>query len=237
MTKAIHLLSLALASGAATARTIKVKVANGGLNFDPDVIRAEPGDEVAFYFTRGSHDVTLGEFDNACQPADNAFWSGTINLPEGTQGSAVFTIPIEDTNPKWIYCSYRRHCQNGMVGVINPPSEGDQNIDAFKSRAAEAPASHRPTSINGGTLNVMGDVDIPGHDEDGESQAPSGTGDDSIPTATLIPPSTTDGPPQTTGSDSPAPTFTGAAAPAQGNGALGAVMAGLAVGAAWFGLI
>ncbi|KMU75929.1 hypothetical protein CISG_05414 [Coccidioides immitis RMSCC 3703] len=232
MTKAIHLLSLALASGAATARTIKVKVANGGLNFDPDVIRAEPGDEVAFYFTRGSHDVTLGEFDNACQPADNAFWSGTINLPEVLKALPSSRFPSRTQTP------------NGSTAVTGDTarmewldSEGDQNIDAFKSRAAEAPASHRPTSINGGTLNVMGDVDIPGHDEDDESPAPSGTGDDSIPTATLIPPSTTDGPPQTTGSDSPAPTFTGAAAPAQGNGALSALMAGLAVGAAWFGLI
>lgn len=32
----------------------------------------------------------------------------------------VFTIPINSTDPIWFYCATGKHCQNGMVGVINP---------------------------------------------------------------------------------------------------------------------
>lgn len=30
-----------------------------------------------------------------------------------------FTIPVTDTKPIWFYCSQGKHCQSGMVGVIN----------------------------------------------------------------------------------------------------------------------
>ncbi|EEP75811.1 predicted protein [Uncinocarpus reesii 1704] len=219
-----YLCSLALAGTLASARTITVMVAQGGLNFTPGTIRAQTGDEVAFVFTRGNHDVTLGEFDRPCQPAPNAFWSGTITIPSGLNGNATFTIPIRDTEPKWIYCSFGRHCQNGMVGVINPPSEGDNTFDAYKSAAEEAPESNRPTAINGGSLIVRGDLEIPGFPGNSESSstgAPTGSATNSA-TASGTPPATQTG---------------NAGATIQTSGALGAVMAGLTVGAAWFGLI
>ncbi|WEW57702.1 hypothetical protein PRK78_003169 [Emydomyces testavorans] len=172
-----YLCSLAVAGSLATARKFDVKVGESGLTFTPDTIHASVGDEVAFTFTKDSHDVTLGKFDNPCQPGDNAFWSGTINVPPGGQANATFTITIRDTDPKWIYCSYGRHCQRGMVGVINPPSGGNQNLAAFKNAAQSAGASNHPSSINGGSLIINGPIEVPGFPPGGSSssQAPSGT--------------------------------------------------------------
>lgn len=31
----------------------------------------------------------------------------------------VFTVMVNDTNPIWFYCATAKHCQGGMVGVIN----------------------------------------------------------------------------------------------------------------------
>ncbi|KAK5116269.1 hypothetical protein LTR85_009241 [Meristemomyces frigidus] len=53
-------------------------------------------------------------------------------------GSEVFVITITDTNPIWFYCSQNiyTHCQSGMVGVINPPTSGSQNLTAYQAAAA-----------------------------------------------------------------------------------------------------
>mgnify|MGYP002622331431 FL=1 len=33
----------------------------------------------------------------------------------------TYTIQVNDTKPLWLYCAQGRHCQNGMVMVINEP--------------------------------------------------------------------------------------------------------------------
>jgi hypothetical protein len=33
----------------------------------------------------------------------------------------TFTITINDTKPLWLYCAQGKHCENGMVMVINEP--------------------------------------------------------------------------------------------------------------------
>jgi len=50
--------------------------------------------------------------------ATNAFYSGF--MPTDQMGQITYTIQVKDTNPVWFYCSQGKHCQNGMVGAINP---------------------------------------------------------------------------------------------------------------------
>ena len=104
-----------------TAKRIDVNVGKDGLKFTPDEINANVGDEVAFHFVSGRHDVSEGPFDKPCQPYRVAgLWSGIINAEE-TGSDVTFTVPIQDTDAKWLYCSVGRHCQSGMTAVINPP--------------------------------------------------------------------------------------------------------------------
>lgn len=59
-----------------------VKVAPGGqLEFSPNTIKAEKGDQIQFDFESEGHSVAQGDFNNGCQPStdDDAFFSGFPN--------------------------------------------------------------------------------------------------------------------------------------------------------------
>jgi hypothetical protein len=73
----------------------------------------------------------------AAAPSTNAFWSGF--MPTQDQGSLTYTVPIKDNSPIWFYCSQAKHCQGGMVGVINPyvfPAPSLSAQDAPRARRA-----------------------------------------------------------------------------------------------------
>ncbi|KAF2461841.1 hypothetical protein BDY21DRAFT_277218 [Lineolata rhizophorae] len=116
---------------------------NMTLRFMPDTIHAAVGDRVQFQYNPMNHSVVQAAFDTPCQPlmetnpnATNAFFSGFMPAAS-TEGTLTFTIDIMDEMPKWYYCSQGRHCQGGMVGVINPPAAApENNVDSFRAKAA-----------------------------------------------------------------------------------------------------
>ncbi|KIW04850.1 uncharacterized protein PV09_04032 [Verruconis gallopava] len=140
-------------SAAGTTKTwvISVGSANGSLIYSPDTITgAQVGDQLQFQFYPNNHTATMGDYNNACQPAQNssnAFFSGF--MPTTELGKLTFTVTVKDTNPIWIYCSQGRHCQEGMVAVVNPPATG-QTLADYKQRAAVAAKNVAPSSATGG---------------------------------------------------------------------------------------
>jgi hypothetical protein len=53
----------------------------------------------------------------------------------------------------WFYCAQGTHCANGMVGVINPPTTGGQNLNDYRSGALGVTArSLKPENVQGGVL-------------------------------------------------------------------------------------
>jgi plastocyanin len=118
------LASIAFA-GAALAKDINVAVgtSNGSNVFDPAEVTAEEGDVVWFKFWPKSHSVAQAAFDKPCEPLEGGFWSGYVNTTS-TEEAADLHFMYTVTNasaPVWFYCTRMRHCQAGMVGVINPP--------------------------------------------------------------------------------------------------------------------
>ena len=96
---------------------------SGSLVFNPDSIQAAQGDTVTFRFWPKSHSVAQAAFGSPCQPLNNGFWSGFVPTTN-TQSAAnlTFTYTVKNASaPVWFYCSQGQHCQQGMVGVINPP--------------------------------------------------------------------------------------------------------------------
>ncbi|KAF4216352.1 hypothetical protein CNMCM8980_005261 [Aspergillus fumigatiaffinis] len=115
-----------------------VDVGEHGLTFDPDTLTVSPGSKVEFHFYPSSHSVAQAAFSKPCHPLnESSFYSGTIPATDG-ESSEVFTLTVNDTNPIWYYCGQIGHCQAGMVGVINPPSNGPDTLDAFKSAAQDS---------------------------------------------------------------------------------------------------
>ncbi|OQO00412.1 hypothetical protein B0A48_13761 [Cryoendolithus antarcticus] len=148
---------------------------NGELNFAPSSLVAPIGSQVQFVWYPRNHSLASSSYDNACQP-DGRIFSGYFSVNSGAsvsipsfwsmaemmeyadddgQGTpSTFVITITDNNPIWYYCTQvaYTHCQNGMVGVINPPASGPQTYAGYlaASRAATArPAGDLPAIIGG----------------------------------------------------------------------------------------
>jgi len=135
-------------SSSASAATVTVKVSDEqvSLKFDPEVIRANPGDTVVFQFFPNNHSVAESSFDSPCEPLDEdyAFWSGFMPVSPNSPTIPTFSISITDDEPRWFYCATGKHCQAGMVGVINPPSDGSDTLDEYKTAAVSVPSTIAP---------------------------------------------------------------------------------------------
>ncbi|KAK4238819.1 hypothetical protein C8A03DRAFT_43487 [Achaetomium macrosporum] len=135
-----------LTSLASAQKTWVVAVAqNGSLTFSPNKLVAQPGEQVQFQFHAGNHTVTQSTFDQPCQPVSmhsniTGFHSGF--LPAAASASTgmmpTFTITINDTKPLWLYCAQGKHCENGMVMVINEPTtNASRTLENYKALAAK----------------------------------------------------------------------------------------------------
>ncbi|KAF1964188.1 Cupredoxin [Bimuria novae-zelandiae CBS 107.79] len=141
-------------AGSAIAVDHLVVVGNGSLTFEPANLTAAEGDTVTFKFWPKSHSVAQAAFAKPCEPMENGFWSGFIPSEKGA-AATTFMIEIKNASqPLWYYCSRGNHCQEGMVGVINPPASGQKTLAAFAKAAANATNSTSPTSATavGGML-------------------------------------------------------------------------------------
>ncbi|KAH7320110.1 hypothetical protein B0I35DRAFT_478394 [Stachybotrys elegans] len=163
----------------ASVQATNVHVINVGANpetgepavgFFPDKITAAVGDAVQFQFWAGNHTVTQSSFDSPCQPIvlpANATGSGIFSGFQPVAASAsmgmvpTFTIMINDTTPKWLYCSTGPHCQNGMSMVINENTAANstRSLANYKNLAEGAPTSGVPsTGAPGGGVGAPGNA-------------------------------------------------------------------------------
>jgi len=142
----------AMASAAMAAEhVVSVGDKSGSIVFKPDSIQAAQGDTVVFHFWPKNHSVVQSTFANPCQPMANGMWSGFVPTSDAEKAASTsFTFEVKNASaPVWFYCSQGKHCQGGMVGVINPPASGANTIDAFKKAAAAASDNVSPTSQAG----------------------------------------------------------------------------------------
>ncbi|KAI5856926.1 hypothetical protein BZA05DRAFT_317251, partial [Tricharina praecox] len=146
--------SVPVPPGSVMTHVIQVGDQDGALKFYPDTLEGvNAGDLVQFHFWPQAHSVAQSSFDAPCQPLESAdttgFWSGMMPVTAESTTMPVFTIPINSTDPIWFYCATGKHCQNGMVGVINPPA--DKQLSSYVSAAAVVPKTGIPSGIGGGS--------------------------------------------------------------------------------------
>ncbi|KAK0639151.1 Cupredoxin [Cercophora newfieldiana] len=153
----LALAALASVASAQNTRVTVVRVAqNGSLTYTPNDIRVNVGEMVQFQFAAGNHTVTQSTFDQPCQPIAmhsnvTGFHSGFVPAAASAAQNqmSIFTINVTNTNPMWIYCAQGRHCENGMVMVINAPTAAGTNRTLANYRALAAQAN---TVVPGGGL-------------------------------------------------------------------------------------
>jgi plastocyanin len=112
-------------AGAAMAKEITVTVGKGAnnLTFDPAEIQAAEGDTIMFHFYAKNHSVVQAAFAKPCEPLANGAWSGFVPTTSSSDAAeTAFMMNVTNaTAPIWLYCSQGKHCQSGMVAVVNPP--------------------------------------------------------------------------------------------------------------------
>jgi plastocyanin len=139
--------------GAATAANHIITVANktGGLVFNPESLEAAQGDMVTFRFWPKNHSVAQSTFLAPCTPSNNGFWSGFVpTVSMESVANWTYTYEVKNASaPVWFYCSQGKHCQAGMVGVINPPKTGPNTLAAYKNASSLAADNVSPTSVAG----------------------------------------------------------------------------------------
>ncbi|KAL8966567.1 MAG: hypothetical protein Q9183_003314 [Haloplaca sp. 2 TL-2023] len=132
-------------AGQVMVHVVKVGNKNGDLTFEPNNLQAAPGSMVQFHFYPKNHSVVQSTFDQPCQPIKNnmpsamGLFSGFMPVKPDDAMMPSYTIMVNDTKPIWYYCSQGKHCQSGMVGVINPPAANQsRTLESFTTLAKAA---------------------------------------------------------------------------------------------------
>lgn len=98
---------------------------NGTITFSPSKLSdVSPGEAIQFQFVAGNHTVTQSTFDAPCQPIVmnsnvTGIHSGFMAAAADKDNVPVYTVVVKNKNPLWLYCAQGKHCQGGMVMVVN----------------------------------------------------------------------------------------------------------------------
>lgn len=119
--------ALAAMATAQKVHVVSVSSANKSLAFYPDNLKADVGDMIQFQFLAGNHSVVQSNFDNPCVPIQainssaTGMFSGYMDVAasESTGMIPTYTMEVKAATPLWLYCSQGKHCQAGMVMVVN----------------------------------------------------------------------------------------------------------------------
>ncbi|KAI1388703.1 uncharacterized protein F4822DRAFT_253627 [Hypoxylon trugodes] len=156
------LLALLGAASAQKVHVVSVGSPNGTLAFSPDNVKADVGDMIQFQFRGGNHSVAQSNFDNPCTPiAQTTNMTGVFSGYQPVAASAAmgmiptYTMMVAAKTPQWFYCSQAKHCQNGMVMVVNEntAANASRSLTAFKDLAKAATANIAPSTATSGSGN------------------------------------------------------------------------------------
>ncbi|KAF7904717.1 hypothetical protein EAF00_002051 [Botryotinia globosa] len=186
---------------------VRVGQANNStaLRYFPDNISAKVGDTIQFQFAAGNHTVTQSTFDAPCVPISQStnntgVYSGFMNVAAGLNSTGmvpVFSMPVKVATPLWFYCSQGKHCQNGMVLVVNENTAANStrslaNFAALAAKATKniAPTSNGTSSTSSSTSSTSNSGSSGSSGSTGSSSGSSSgsSGSDSSSTATTLSP-------------------------------------------------
>jgi len=193
--------ALAQAAGGVTVHVVRVGSMNGSIKFYPDNMKAAVGDMVQFQFAPNNHTVTQSTFDAPCQPiASNSnvtgIYSGFMPVSASSTTTPTYTVMVKAATPMWLYCSQGKHCQGGMVMVINEntAANASRSLKAYTEASAKSTVNLPGVAIGGGASNTTTTTPTSetgsgsGSGIGGTGTTPSGT-----PSGTTAPQTTTSG--------------------------------------------
>lgn len=103
--------------GNGVTHTVIVAPTQGVLRYIPFAVNASVGDSVKFVWGANNHTVTKGTQLLPCNKTADALFTSGLQSKDFT-----FTQVVNTTEPTYFFCNAPTHCQKGMFGIINPPS-------------------------------------------------------------------------------------------------------------------
>jgi plastocyanin len=161
-----------------SAAVFDVQVGASGLEFTPEALFANVGDQVVFHFNPKNHTVTQSAFADPCGPKEGGFDSGFMPVAANTSAELLptYTITVNDTSPVWVYCKQAAktaasHCGAGMVFSVNCPADGPNSFTNFKAAAlkigddlkaaANATSAAQPSATDNTLTAAYGGYTVP----------------------------------------------------------------------------
>ncbi|KAK6592089.1 extracellular serine-rich protein [Botrytis cinerea] len=124
-------------------------------------------------------------------------FSGYMSVAAGLNSTGmvpVFSMPVKVATPLWFYCSQGKHCQNGMVLVVNENTAANstRSLANYAGLAAKATQNLAPT-IDGTSSSSSSTSSTSNSGSSGSTGSSSGSssgssGSDSSSTATTLSP-------------------------------------------------
>jgi plastocyanin len=110
---------------------------NGLLTYDPPFVQAAVRDTIQFVFAAKNHTVTQSSFGAPCRKLAATSTTGQVGfdsgfVPGAADGSATFSVTVNDTAPIWVYCRQTGHCGQGMVFAVNPVENSNRSFEQFQ---------------------------------------------------------------------------------------------------------
>ncbi|APA13567.1 hypothetical protein SS1G_07784 [Sclerotinia sclerotiorum 1980 UF-70] len=126
--------------------------AGGQLTFSPNETKADVNTTLEFHFYPKTHSVAQAAFASPCN--GTGFFSGPIATTSEEGNLTVFSVLVNDTKPIWFYCGFPGHCESGMVGAVNVPSDNTKTLEMFSDAAKKLAknATKNPQGTVGGAL-------------------------------------------------------------------------------------
>jgi len=113
------------------------------LRYNPEHVKANPGDTIKFIFMQKNHTLTESTFDSPCTKLDDmrAFDTDFVpNIDDMVVPAPTKILRITSRKPRYFYCQQGNHCKQGMVFAVN----SRKGIEKFKQKAMEGNGNQTP---------------------------------------------------------------------------------------------
>ncbi|OTB07282.1 hypothetical protein M426DRAFT_9008 [Hypoxylon sp. CI-4A] len=183
VTQAIEPAKTATKSTAVATHTVRVGLQH---DFEPDTIKANPGDTIRFNFYPTNHSVVRAAYKRPCIPWEltqdptETFFSGPVEQDTLQSPIPSWDLKVNNTDPVFFYCSAPDSCIKwGMVGVINPNKTWTLDVQkayventTFQLSPGEAFPDEASSTTPSGSAPTS--TDIPAAEGDSGSKSLSG---------------------------------------------------------------
>jgi plastocyanin len=156
-------------TGTGATHTVLVAPSKGVFRMLPFATNASVGDTIEFRWGADNHTVTKSSQLLPCNKssADPVFASGEQN------DGFIYHQVVNDTAPIFYYCGTPGHCEQGMFGIINPPTTApgapssvggmmqmmaanDSNLAAFAGYTSNLTSNNEAAKNWGGAIDLAG---------------------------------------------------------------------------------